>query len=71
MNNDISRRAFLAHGTALAISASLATRPLAAEPVHVRNPRSAASAAGTLWIGGDLQVNRIGLGTARLTGERR
>jgi len=39
--------------------------------VRVRDPRLQAGAAGTLWIGGDLQVNRIGLGTAEFTGPNR
>jgi pyridoxine 4-dehydrogenase len=71
MTNEFSRRFFLARGAAALGTAALASGvAFAAEPIRVRNRTSAASAAGTLWIGGDLQVNRIGLGTARLTGDQ-
>ncbi|MEJ0039668.1 MAG: aldo/keto reductase [Gammaproteobacteria bacterium] len=33
----------------------------------MRRPKSPAGASGTIWIGGDLQVNRIGLGTTEFT----
>jgi len=42
----------------------------AAAKIRVRHPHSAAGAAGQLWIGGDLQVNRIGLGTTEFTSPR-
>jgi len=62
-----SRRSFLLHGAAAAGSVALTCSALAAGKVRVAHSRSAAGAAGTLWIGGDLQVNRVGMGTTEFT----
>ncbi len=64
---NFSRRSFLLQGAAAVGSVSLASAASAAEKIRVRNTTSPASAAKTLWIGGDLQVNRIGLGTTEFT----
>jgi aryl-alcohol dehydrogenase-like predicted oxidoreductase len=61
----LPRRSFLAHTTALLSGAALAGAPR--EPVVDR--RAPAAAAGTLWIGGDLEVARMGFGAMRITGE--
>jgi aryl-alcohol dehydrogenase-like predicted oxidoreductase len=50
-------------------AAGLASTPyaaMAAGKIRVRHPRTPAGAAGTFWIGGDLQVNRMGFGTTDL-----
>jgi aryl-alcohol dehydrogenase-like predicted oxidoreductase len=67
MTETLSRRSFLFHGAAAASSVALTRSPIAAEKVRVHHPHSAAGAAGTVWIGGDLQINRIGLGTTEFT----
>jgi len=36
---------------------------------YVVNPKAPAAAAGTLWIGGDLEVSRLGFGAMRITGD--
>lgn len=69
IRNPLSRRSFLTGATA-AGSALLARTAVAARKVRVRDTHSPAGAAGTLWIGGDLQVNRIGLGTTEFTTPR-
>jgi aryl-alcohol dehydrogenase-like predicted oxidoreductase len=64
-NNNVSRRSFLLQGGALAGSVALAGSAKAtAAKVRVHHPHSLAGTPGQLWIGGDLQVNRMGLGTA-------
>jgi pyridoxine 4-dehydrogenase len=68
VSNDMSRRAFLLRGTAAAGAASVALLSRAAEKIRIRHPHSPAGASGSIWIGGDLQVNRIGLGTTEFTG---
>ncbi|MDE2137818.1 MAG: aldo/keto reductase, partial [Gammaproteobacteria bacterium] len=60
----VSRRRLLLNASALGI-ASLAG-PLAS--AHPRRHTAPAAAAGTLTIGGDLVVNRMGFGAMRLTG---
>jgi len=50
----------------LSAAAGAHQRPVSA--VHRRAP---AGASGTIWIGGELQVNRIGLGTAEFVGPNR
>lgn len=67
MTQTTSRRSFLLQGAAAAGSVALTRSAVAATKVRVRHPHSPAGAAGTLWIGGDLQVNRIGLGTTEFT----
>lgn len=69
MTNSLSRRSFLIQSAAAGTSAALARSTFgAAKRVRVHNPKSPAGAAGQIWIGGDLQVNRIGFGTAELGG---
>lgn len=67
MPNDMSRRSFLLRGTVAAGAAAASVQTLAAAKVRIRYPHSPAGAAGSVWIGGDLQVNRIGLGTTEFT----
>jgi aryl-alcohol dehydrogenase-like predicted oxidoreductase len=70
--SQLSRRSFVAQaasaGAVLSVSGGLA---FAKGPVRVAHPHALAGGAGTVWIGGDLQVNRIGLGTAEFTGPNR
>ena len=62
-----SRREFLIRSGGLAVGLSLAAgRAHAAAAV---NPNGPAGAAGTLSIGGDLTVNRLGFGAMRITGD--
>jgi pyridoxine 4-dehydrogenase len=65
-----SRRGFLIRGTAAASAAVLAptASALAAQPAASNHIRPAA-AAGSLLIGGDLLVSRLGFGAMRITGE--
>ncbi|MEJ1965031.1 MAG: aldo/keto reductase [Gammaproteobacteria bacterium] len=67
MTDRLSRRSFLLTGAAATSSVALARVAVAAEKVRIRHPRSPAGASGTVWIGGDLQVNRVGLGTTEFT----
>lgn len=67
MPNDMSRRSFLLKGAAVVGAATATVRTLAAAKVRIRHPHSPAGAAGSVWLGGDLQVNRIGLGTTEFT----
>jgi len=67
--NTLSRRSFLLQA-AMASAASLTRTAIAARKVRIRHPHLPAGAAGTFWIGGDLQVNRIGLGTTEFTTTR-
>jgi pyridoxine 4-dehydrogenase len=70
MTSDLSRRSFLIRGTAAATGAVLAPLAVAsAKRERVVDPKSPAAAAGTLWIGGDLEVSRLGFGAMRVTGE--
>jgi pyridoxine 4-dehydrogenase len=55
-------------GGAVAASVALASSArAAAKRLHIHNPNLPAGAAGTFWIGGDVQVSRIGLGTAEFS----
>jgi aryl-alcohol dehydrogenase-like predicted oxidoreductase len=71
----MSRRAFLSQGCAALAGALLASRVRGAAPVGdgIGNPaadrNSSTAAAGTLLIGGDIQVNRLGFGAMRITGD--
>ena len=47
----------------------LAAGAVGAQPSAALNPNGPAAAAGTLTIGGDLTVNRLGFGAMRITGE--
>src|SRR5512145_2402250 len=60
----LTRRQMLLAGVA-GLGSLVATRDLRAGP----RSSAAAAAAGTLTIGGDLTVNRMGFGAMRLTGE--
>lgn len=68
----LSRRSFLV-GSAAAASAVAICRPASAasKKVRVRDSHTLVAGAGSVWLGGDLQVNRIGLGTAEFTGPDR
>jgi pyridoxine 4-dehydrogenase len=68
--DNVSRRSFLLGSAAAASAVALFGQTSAAEKVRVRNPHSPAAASGTVWIGGDLQINRIGLGTTEFTSTR-
>jgi aryl-alcohol dehydrogenase-like predicted oxidoreductase len=67
----ISRRSFVKH-TAAAATLAAFNRSLAAktQPSKIRS-HAPAAAAGSVLVGGDLAVNRIGLGTAEFTGPNR
>jgi pyridoxine 4-dehydrogenase len=64
MSNVTSRREFL--GSVAMTGAALAVAPWARAAVDSSAP---AAAAGTLLIGGDLQVSRMGFGAMRITGD--
>jgi len=61
----LTRRRLLAGAMASAAALSWARR---ARPASRSAPAPAAAAAGTLRIGGDLEVNRLGFGAMRITG---
>ena len=76
MSNATSRREFLgsvAVGGAVLASGFMAPWARAAGavsgPATVVDPNAPAAAAGTLLIGGDLQVSRLGFGAMRITGD--
>jgi aryl-alcohol dehydrogenase-like predicted oxidoreductase len=72
MTTQLTRRSFIAAGAAAAATLAVADHAIAApKKVPVRDPHSLAANAGSVWLGGDLQLNRIGLGTAELTGPDR
>ena len=60
----LTRRQLLAGAAAVSVVSLVARRGEA----HPAGPRAPAAAAGTLKIGGDLLVNRMGFGAMRLTG---
>lgn len=75
-----SRRSFLGRSAAAAVWGTTAaaipalfagSAEAASKRVPLRNAHTPVAAAGSLWIGGELQVNRIGLGTAEFTGPDR
>jgi pyridoxine 4-dehydrogenase len=68
IRSKLSRRTFIGHAAASTLM--LPWVASAATKIRVRHPHSPAGAAGELWIGGDLQVNRIGLGTTEFTSPR-
>jgi aryl-alcohol dehydrogenase-like predicted oxidoreductase len=71
MTNEFSRRSLLLSGGAAVLGCiGLGGLTLASERIRLRKRNSPAGAAGTFWIGGDFEVNRIGLGTARLGGKQ-
>jgi pyridoxine 4-dehydrogenase len=72
-----SRRTFLLRSS-VAVSGAVVASAVApwaravaepATPATVVDPNTLAAAAGTLLIGGDLQVSRLGFGAMRITGE--
>ena len=71
---DPERRQFLGQAGAMLAAAGLAGgappgASASATPERVVDRRKPAAAAGTLWLGGDLEVARMGFGAMRLTGE--
>ena len=72
---DPQRRQFLGHATAMLAAAGAVpglgspAASASATPERVVDRQSAAAASGTLWIGGDLEVARLGFGAMRITGE--
>src|SRR6185312_9510095 len=65
-----SRREFLYHSSVVLAGTALPCWSWAAAPASVAaDPNAPASAAGTLLIGGDLKVNRLGFGAMRITGD--
>src|SRR5215469_3234469 len=69
-SDKLSRRALLTRSCAALTGAVAVSRSLAAgEPQRLTDPRLSAAAAGGLRIGGDLQVNRLGFGAMRITGD--
>jgi pyridoxine 4-dehydrogenase len=69
MSDSLSRRSVLSFGAAVAFTA-ITKSALADKPIRPLRAHTPATAAGTLWIGGDLLVNRIGLGTTEFTSSR-
>jgi len=68
MTDSLSRRSLLVQGAAVVTSVALTRSALGAAPrVHMRDLSLPAAASGTIWIGGDLQASRIGLGTAEFS----
>jgi aryl-alcohol dehydrogenase-like predicted oxidoreductase len=70
MTDKLSRRSVLLGGAAAVSSMALFGPAFAAAKVRVSDPHSPAAASGTVWVGGDLQINRIGLGTTEFTSTR-
>ena len=73
-NNSTSRRGFVLGGSAALAGAGLAPwigarAAAAAGGAAAIDPNGPAAAAGTLLIGGDLRVSRLGFGAMRITGE--
>lgn len=68
MSTHFSRRVFLLGAAASAMSGHVLA---ASKKVRVHDSHTLVAGAGSLWLGGDLQVNRIGLGTAEFTGPDR
>jgi pyridoxine 4-dehydrogenase len=71
MTNRLSRRALLVQMAAATSTILTASAQGAQKRVRILHPHLPAGASGSVWIGGDLQVNRIGLGTAEFTGPDR
>lgn len=70
MTTRLTRRSFIA-GSAMAATAFSVSGPSLAASKKVRDTRLPAAGAGSVLLGGDLPLNRIGLGTAELTGPDR
>ncbi len=70
MIHDPSRRGFLIGGTAAVTGAALLPRAFAiAQQEAAPQRKRSAAAAGTILIGGDVAVNRLGFGAMRITGD--
>lgn len=75
--NDPERRQFLGQATAVLAAAGTGaggglgptTATASATPERVVDRAAPAAAASTLWLGGDLEVARMGFGAMRLTGD--
>jgi len=65
----MSRRDFLLRSSVALAGATLGPWSEARSATPEAGPNEAAAAAGTLWLGGDVQVNRLGFGAMRLTGD--
>ena len=68
MSDLTSRRGFLVQGGVAVTGAVLASAGLTLA-VRAEAEEAPAAAAGTLLIGGDLQVSRMGFGAMRITGD--
>lgn len=72
MTTSLTRRSFIAGSAAAAAAFAVPGGAFAeSKKIRVRDAHSLAANAGSVWLGGDLQLNRIGLGTAELTGPDR
>jgi aryl-alcohol dehydrogenase-like predicted oxidoreductase len=71
MSDATSRREFLGSVavTGAVLAGAVAPWARAAGAATVVDPNAPAAAAGTLLIGGDLQVSRLGFGAMRITGD--
>jgi pyridoxine 4-dehydrogenase len=71
MSNATSRRKFLGSVavTGAVLAGAVSPWARAAGAATVVDPSAPAAAAGTLLIGGDLQVSRLGFGAMRITGD--
>ncbi len=69
MTDYLSRRSFLRASAAVTTAALSSSAIADATPEPTVDPKLPAAAAGTLWVGGDLQVSRMGFGAMRITGE--
>jgi len=65
MSHRSSRRSFVLQGCAAATLGALpyTVATAATGRVRIRHPNTPAGAAGALWVGGDLQIDRMGFGT--------
>ncbi len=72
---DPQRRQFLGHATAMLAASGIVPGMVSppacasATPERVVDRKSPAAASGTHWIGGDLEVARMGFGAMRITGD--
>jgi aryl-alcohol dehydrogenase-like predicted oxidoreductase len=72
--SQLDRRDFLAHAAGAALCGGVAAAlpdnaRASAKRERVVNRRLPAAAAGTLWLGGELEVARMGFGAMRITGD--
>ena len=66
----LHRRRFLTRSAA-ALAGTAVSRSVLAKVLHERivDRKSVAAAAGTLWLGGEVEVSRMGFGAMRITGD--